>query len=129
MYGSITREQLVHVLRSDIPGTCMPLIDERLASLHTAGTTLCQVWGAFLNISYISLNYHCKAWFLSITVMRQRDSLKSCGLISVKFGEWACHGSGNYLLLCLGWSPKLGFHLLLDFLLLYTKPEVRKISS
>jgi len=43
IYGSMLREQLVHVLRSDIPGTHMPLIDERLESLHSAGTTLCQV--------------------------------------------------------------------------------------
>jgi len=43
VYRSIAREQLVHILRPDVPGTCMPLIDKRLDSLHTAGTTLCQV--------------------------------------------------------------------------------------
>ena len=43
MYRSISREQLVQILRPDCPGTCMPLIDERLESLHTAGTTLCKV--------------------------------------------------------------------------------------
>jgi len=48
MYRSISREQLLHILRPDSPGTCMPLVDERLESLHTAGTTLCQVH-AFIN--------------------------------------------------------------------------------
>ena len=43
MYRSISREQLVHVLRPDSPGSCMPLVDDRLESLHSAGTTLCQV--------------------------------------------------------------------------------------
>ena len=52
MYGSITHEQLVHILRSDVPGTCMPLIDKRLESLHTAGATLCQVDYRFSDISF-----------------------------------------------------------------------------
>jgi len=43
IYSSISREQLVHILRPAIPDSCMPLIDERLESLYTAGTTLCQV--------------------------------------------------------------------------------------
>jgi len=50
MYSSITREQLVHILRSDVPDTYMPLIDERLESLHTAGTTLCEVQYTFLKL-------------------------------------------------------------------------------
>ena len=46
VYGTISRGELVHVLRSDAgEDTHMPLIDERLASLHSAGTTVCQVHG------------------------------------------------------------------------------------
>jgi len=67
MYGSITHEQLVHILRSDVPGTCMPLIDKRLESLHTAGATLCQVEYRFSDISCTSLSLRSKTPVFSLS--------------------------------------------------------------
>lgn len=49
LYRTITRDQLVDILRPDTAGSCMPLLDERLDSLHTAGTTLCEVQSLLTN--------------------------------------------------------------------------------
>jgi len=51
VFRTLSREQFEHIVRSDVAGTKMPLIAERLDSLHTAGATLCEKFGgSFVNV-------------------------------------------------------------------------------
>jgi len=75
VFGSITKEQLDHILRSDIPNTAMPLIPERLQSLHQAGQTLCEVYHFVCQALYNKNNFYLKKLFVfSVKIIEIRKN-------------------------------------------------------
>lgn len=56
VYQNMSREQFEYIVRSDVPVACMPLIAERLDSLHSAGQTLCQKFGGSFSNAVQSCN-------------------------------------------------------------------------